>query len=291
MKTSAAYAPGHVSGLFAVHDEHPDVLRKGSRGTGWAIDRGATARVTPGSGKLTLSGARVDLAVTRLALAELDAGTSRLDVDVRLDMPVGQGFGMSASGSLAACLAAADLLDLEPDLALAATHRAEVQSGTGLGDAIGSWTGGAEVRIAPGIPPHGGALHVDAEAEFLFCVLGTGIATPAIIRDATWAAKTRQLGDPAVDRIVAAGRGQAWQTLLDEARSFSVALGLMPEAMRALARTLPKQAVWGQAMLGSALWVTGPAAVLAHCEPLLLRAGSLVKARIDPRGARLVRSA
>ncbi len=289
MKTAAAFAPAHVSALFAVHDEHPDPLRKGSRGAGWCIDRGATATVRRGTGILQIDGVEDAATVTRRALALLDPRAAALDVDLRLDLPVGQGFGMSAAGSLAACLAATDVLGLEPEVALAATHAAEVESGTGLGDAIGSWLGGAEVRVAPGIPPHGGAVGVHATAEFLFCVMGAGIATTSIIRDAAWAARTRSLGDAAVDRILAAGQAAAWPLILAEGQAFSAALGLMPPAMTSAAARLPHGLAWGQCMLGSTLWVTGAAPALAEAAVSLRGAGTLLQAAIDANGARLVR--
>jgi pantoate kinase len=198
---------------------------------------------------------------------------------------------MSAAGTLAACLAAADLLGLEPELALEAAHAAEVLSGTGLGDAVGSWFGSGEVRMKPGCPPHGWALRIEPPegARFLFLVLGGGIATPTIIRDAAWKRKTRELGDPAVDRILAAGRGQAWARILLESNSFSEALGLMPAEMRRLGGLLPEGCAWGQSMLGTTMWVTGPEPALDEARRLLSKSGLLIDAGVDPNGARLLR--
>lgn len=288
---SKAFAPAHVTGLFAVHDEDPDPLKKGSRGAGWSLDQGATATVTRSDRLAVRIGGQADPApVTRLALERLAPGQP-LAVDLRLDLPVGQGFGMSAAGTLAACLAAADLLGLEPELALEAAHAAEVRSGTGLGDAVGSWFGSGEVRMKPGCPPHGWALRIEPpeDARFLFCVLGRGIATPSIIRDAAWKRKTRELGDPAVDRILAVGRAAAWDRILLESGSFSDALGLMPPEMRRLGAQLPEGCSWGQSMLGTTMWVTGDAAALDAARRVLAKAGLLVEAAVDPNGARLVR--
>ena len=292
-RASRAFAPAHVSGLFAVHDEDPDPLKKGSRGAGWSLDQGATAAVArdPGGRLAVRIGGQADAApVTRLALERLAPGEP-LAVDLRLDLPVGQGFGMSAAGTLAACLAAADLLGLEPERALEAAHAAEVLSGTGLGDAVGSWFGSGEVRMRPGCPPHGWALRVEPPegTRFLFLVLGRGIATPGIIRDAAWTRKTRVLGDPAVDRILAAGREAAWGRILLESGSFSDALGLMPAEMRRFGATLPEGCSWGQSMLGTTMWVTGDGAALDAARRVLAKSGLLIDAGVDPHGARLVR--
>jgi pantoate kinase len=290
-RPSRAFAPAHVTGLFAVHDEDADPLGKGSRGAGWSLDQGATATVSRSDRLAVRIGGQADPApVTRLGLERLAPGVP-LDVDLRLDLPVGQGFGMSAAGTLAACLAAADLLGLEPELALEAAHAAEVLSGTGLGDAVGSWFGSGEVRMKPGCPPRGWALRIEPTegTRFLFLVLGRGIATPAIIRDAAWKRKTRELGDPAVDRILAAGRGAAWDRILLESGSFSDALGLMPPEMRRLGGLLPEGCRWGQSMLGTTMWVAGDGEALEAARRALAKSGLLVDAAVDPNGARLVR--
>jgi pantoate kinase len=287
-----AFAPAHVSGLFAVHDEAPDPIAKGSRGAGWCLDLGATATVAPGTSgvAIRIDGRPAVANVTRLALHKL-APEAALDVDIHLDLPVGQGFGMSAAGTLAATLAASNLLGLDPDRALEAAHAAEVESGTGLGDAVGSWQGGAEVRVRPGVPPAGHVLRVDPPTDtvFLHVVAGDPIPTPGVVRDPAWAQATRLLGDAAVDRIVAAGRSRAWAAILEESARFSLDLGLMPEAVRALGRRLPPGILWGQAMLGSTLWATGPAPALEEAERILRSAGPVLRAGVDAGGARLVK--
>jgi len=294
--TAAAFAPAHVSGLFAVHDEAADALAKGSRGAGWSLERGAVARVArapaTSHGRLRVEGTEADLPVTRRALDRL-APAVPLDVDLTLQLPVGQGFGMSAAGTLAACLAAAAELGLETDDALAAAHAAEVASGTGLGDAVGSWTGAGEVRTRPGVPPRGHVLRVEPpdDATFLLAVAGEPIPTPKVIRDPTWAARTRQLGDAAVDRIVAARQDGAWQAILQESARFSRDLGLMPPRLAQLGAMLDGLAgTWGQAMLGSTLWCTGPADDLREAEARLRAAGvDVLRLGVDRNGARLVR--
>lgn len=289
--TKCAFAPAHVSGIFAVHDVATDVLAKGSRGAGWCIQRGAWAAVTPQEETtITVDGQSDDAPVTAAALARL-APDQGFDVDLRLDLPGGQGFGMSAAGTLAACLAATSELDMEPEHALDATHAAEVEHGTGLGDAIGSWFGGGELRLKPGVPPHGWAMqvHPPEDQEFLFCTLGGTIPTSTIITDETWKTATRRHGDEAVDRILDAGREHAWHLLLEESRKFSQELGLMPDAMAELGAQLPDDALWGQCMLGTTMWVTGDTGDLERAEAVLEGNGDLLRSRLDPNGARMVK--
>lgn len=302
---ATAFAPGHVSGLFAVHDEAPDAMRKGSRGAGWSVAGGATATALPTTPQahdsrnppvpiLTLAGQATsthELAVTRAGLARLGPPAAQLAIDLRVDLPVGQGFGMSAAGTLAACLAACLELDLDPELALEATHMAEVTSGTGLGDAIGSWFGGGEIRIKPGCPPHGWAMRIEPPegARMLYCVVGEPIPTPKIIRDAAWKQRTRDLGDAAVDRLLAGGRAASWNALLTEASAFSQALGLLTPRMHDAGRALPEGTPWGQAMLGHTLWAQPSPRHWNEAKNALERFGPVHDLATDGNGARRVR--
>lgn len=290
--TASAFAPGHVSGLFAVHDEAPDSLAKGSRGVGWSVEKGATAAVARAEHTtITVDGQAANLPVTKAALGRL-APNVGLDVRLTFDLPIGQGFGMSAAGTLAACLAATSELGLEPEAALAATHSAEVASGTGLGDAIGSWHGSGEIRIKPGIPPHGHAMRVDPPpgTRMLYLVAGPGIQTPRIIRDNDWKERTRELADPAVERILAVGRPLAWQAMLMESQKFTLHLGLLSGPLHDLAEQLPKDVMWGQSMLGTTLWVAGKEPALHRARVILEGHGKLVELGFDLNGARLVRA-
>lgn len=292
MSKRHAFAPGHVTGFFAVHDGYEDLSHKGSRGGGWSLERGAYAAVESADAThIASDGLPMDAPVTKDALRRL-APDEQFHVDLVHQLPMSQGFGMSAAGSLAACLAAANLLDLEPDLALKAAHEAEVAAGTGLGDAVGSWFGGGELRIKPGCPPQGWAMHIHApdEASFLFCTLGDPIDTGRIIRDPDWKERTRRYGDPAVDRLLEGGRDKAWTELLHESASFSRALGLAPAAMLELGKQLPDDLVWGQVMLGSTMWVYGLPGDLDRAEAMLEGHGPLLRAKVEPNGARLVRS-
>ncbi len=291
-QVACAFAPGHVTGLFAVHDEDPDPLKRGSRGGGWCIDKGAWASVQETDETVFLvNGEPDDAPVTLAALENMEIDTA-LAVDLRLDLPVGQGFGMSASGTLAACLAASNLFGLEPETALQAAHKAEVESGTGLGDVIGSWYGGGEVRLQAGCPPHGSSIRVQPpdNTEFLYCVLGDAIDTREVIRNDEWKAATKRHADEAVDRILDNGRERAWESLIEESIGFGSHLGLMPARMLALGQKFPDDVQWGQCMLGSTVWITGDRGDLERCEALLEGHGPIFRGKVDPHGARIVRS-
>ena len=79
---------------------------------------------------------------------------SSVGIDVQLELPVSQGFGMSAAGAICDSLALGELFDRGdegnlPDLLIESKGRF---SG-GLGDILGLWAGGCELRVNPGSPP------------------------------------------------------------------------------------------------------------------------------------------
>ncbi len=201
-----AYCPGHITGIFTIEDQEPDYAKKGSRGLGFCTELGATSEVTftPGTGQIniTVNGKKSDAPVTKMALQLM---LPKLDLDItasiELQTPMCQGFGMSAAGTFATCLAAATALNIPEPMkeSLTATHLAEIDMGSGLGDAVAMATGGFVQRLAPGIlhpdspgkqandaaPPRPNAIRLDTpDTEVLFCILGPKLSTKDIIQSA-----------------------------------------------------------------------------------------------------------
>jgi len=154
-----AFAPGHVSAFFEPIYSGSDLDRSGSRGAGIALSLGAISQVTvepaPQSTiAVQINGKPSDAPVTKMALSYLLGDTPfAITVNTMLDLPVSQGFGMSAAGALSSTIALADLLNLPRENAVKAAHYAEILSHTGLGDVIASDFGGIEIRQQAGLPP------------------------------------------------------------------------------------------------------------------------------------------
>jgi pantoate kinase len=150
------FAPGHVSAFFEPVYFQQDMDRSGSCGAGINISLGAISQVAiqPALHQIVtvhINGKPSSAPVTKSALNFL-IGTSPLSITVNtvVDLPVSQGFGMSAAGALSTTLALADLLNLPRENAIKAAHYAEVQLHTGLGDVIASSFGGIEIRRKAG---------------------------------------------------------------------------------------------------------------------------------------------
>lgn len=173
-----AFCPGHITAFFEICDEAEDPLRRGSRGAGMSISLGATSTVSVSENptqeiSIRLDG-KEDPAVTTRTAIERIIGEEKLKivVDTAHDLPIGQGFAMSAAGALSASLALCSLRGIERQKAFEAAHLAEISNGTGLGDIAGVYAGGVETRLEPGLPPFGKVERTEIESDIVICVLG-----------------------------------------------------------------------------------------------------------------------
>ena len=172
-----AFSPAHITGFFEIFYTE-DEMATGSRGAGFSISLGSYAELWS-SGNMSMEGNIGKGEITREALKLL--GVDNVKVKIKNELPLSQGFGMSASSTLASTLAACHLLSLEPENALRATHIAEVKMGGGLGDAIAAFHGGMEARISPGMK---GKIEVmECRAKILVAVVGEPIETKKIIKN------------------------------------------------------------------------------------------------------------
>ena len=131
-----ATAPGSVTTIFAPQDG------EASLGVSFATADGATVtvRAAPETG-VVLDGEPAAIAPVAGVLRRL--GTTA-EVHVETEAPIGCGFGVSGAATLATALAANELAGLgrSRDELVEASHRAEVEAGTGLGDVFIQARGG-----------------------------------------------------------------------------------------------------------------------------------------------------
>ena len=262
-----AYCPGHITGIFTVEDGDPDPINKGSRGLGFCTELGATSeisfqagRVGTGTGTLVISinGALSEAPVTRRAMEHmLPKLCLDMEIDIQLQAPLGQGFGMSAAGTFATCLAAATHLNLFNPfiIALRATHIAEVEFGAGLGDAMAQSKGVFVHRMVPGVSRMSNSIRLDtSDTEVIFCILGDKLSTRSIIQD------------PEMKNIILQKGGQClaeWEkkpdfdNFLPLSNKFARDTGLMTEEMENILAGLPEGARGSMVMLGNTIFSVG----------------------------------
>ncbi len=184
-----AFCPGHITGFFIIEDSDPDFRKKGSRGAGFCTVLGAISKVELGEGqgiKIFINGKEEDAPITRTGLSRiLGDRKHQITADITLQLPQSSGFGMSAAGTFASCLALTHLLEIEDpkNTALEATHFTEIQHKTGLGDAVAQSVGGFVLRKEAGLPPFGIVEQLDFEGEITLCVLDDSLKTSQILSD------------------------------------------------------------------------------------------------------------
>ena len=283
-----AFCPGHLTAFFQMcPDEDP--LRAGSRGAGLSLTRGVETRVRIEEATKTRVTVRLDgheeSAVTTQRAVELYLEEPlEVRVDSTLQLPVGQGFGMSGAGALSTLLAlnAARGRPRGRDELIGLAHRAEVEAKTGLGDVYPQALGGLDIRERPGAPPHGLVHRVPLEAEVVLGVLGPPTYTKAILDNPMIRKSVNGVGERMVRRFLPRRDLESFfrlswlfarQTLLATSEIQAVVM---------------QASLYGQAsmvFLGNAVFAIGQTGRLRE---VLAEAGDVYVVGVDNRGARVL---
>ena len=182
-----AYCPGHITCMFAPGRASGDHDSRGSRGVGIRLSAGARVTVKEVSGDrvdVIMDGMPSGAPITRSVMESILPGRG-LEVTVENGLPIGQGFGMSAAGAVAAALCAAEIAGVSEDVAWSAAHRAEIDCGGGLGD-VSALRCPADVpeRVTEGLSPIGDVVGTGVRFPVLtVAVLGPKMHTGSVLAD------------------------------------------------------------------------------------------------------------
>lgn len=283
-----AFAPGHISAFFEPVYSKQSLDHSGSCGAGISVSLGAVSKVSvrPGLHRIitTQINGKVSMApVTRSALSYLIGNTSlMITVNTIVDLPVSQGFGMSAAGALSASLALADLLAIPRERAIKAAHYAEIQSQTGLGDVIASSFGGIEIRRKAGLPPWGVLEHIPGNYDIVLCVVGKKIETKKILTDSIKVREIASYGRYCTKKIL---EKPSMENLFSLGLEFTRKIGIAdPLVLRAITEA-NKHGMASMCMLGNSVYATGDTSAL--CKTLS-DYGKVFCCTIDEKGARVL---
>jgi pantoate kinase len=283
-----AFCPGHVTGFFQIC-EHKDPIRSGSRGAGLCLSLGAESTVDTEEGNgdilIMLDGKEERAPVTRSAVGKV-LGERKLDVTVvtNLDLPVSQGFGMSAAGALSAAHALSESLQMPFKTALRAAHEAEIESRTGLGDVAALSRGGITFRRVEGLPPYGRIDRVNAEPDITLCVVGAPLETSDVLGDAQKRAAVNRVGKECVEKMAIA---PTLANLMRLSRDFMKRTGLATKEVEAAVIAAEDFGPASMTMLGNSLFAVGNA---REQDKVLSPHGKTFKAKVDWRGPRITES-
>jgi len=288
MINASAFAPGHISGFFQpVYDPH-DIYRTGSRGAGFSVNLGATSHVTVEESQkktlqVILNGVLIDSPLITTCITQLTGNKPyKITIEIENDLPISQGFGMSAAGVLSTAYALTSCLHLSIDEAVKAAHAAEVTLMTGLGDVIGSKTGGFEIRSNPGLPPWGKIQKFPIQQEMVLCVVDTGIDTREILSDEKQRSIIDVEGSICTDKLL---KDPSLEHFFALSESFARRTGLAnPSVIRAI-DAAKKKGYASMCMLGHSIFATGAIDILVE---ILQDFGDVYTTNIDTSGARII---
>ena len=255
---TSAFSHGHITCFF-----HPvrtsDPGTTGSRGAGLRLSLGTRVTMDERTDRrvsIVLDGRDSDACVTRRVVSLIcpDRG---LDITIENDLPVGQGFGMSASGAIAAAMCACSIADVDIRQAYRFAHIAEVMEGGGLGDVAAIASGTHQpVRVRPGLPPYGEVKGTGLRIPKLtLAVVGDKLSTAPVINDPDMQRCLCEVGSGMVDDYI---RRPSLNRLFSLSREFSSSMGLESEEVRNALDRITETAPAGMCMLGHSIFTTLP---------------------------------
>ncbi len=253
-------------------------------------------RLIEGPGiRVTINGelneAKTTVNAIKIAIKRLDLHVDGIEVSHVVDVPIGSGFGTSASGALGAVLALSLALRRPISLvdAVRIAHEADVVSGTGLGTAEGLLAGGVGMVTEPGAPWFGSIDKIPLSDDLVVVAVHFGgIEKSTILSSREALAKANEAGRKAMERVRAS---PTIKSLLAEAKRFAEESGIGDPDLLRLADELVAAGAIGasQNMIGRAIHA---AVKRARLSDVLKQArgfgGSLIVSDIYDGGPRVI---
>ena len=149
--SKSVFVPGHITGFFNI-ESHEISLKNGSCGVGFLLSKGVRTTISPAD-KLIVDVNQGDETVIDEVLKILEIDDAfKITQDIQL--PIGAGFGTSASSAFSLTLAINEFLDLgySEELCGQIAHMSEINLGGGLGDVIAQTGQGMVLRTKSGAP-------------------------------------------------------------------------------------------------------------------------------------------
>ena len=243
MKTSAAFAPCHITGLFQIFDKPANPLYAGSKGAGFSISKGVKTTVkaekaAKWSVKIKVNGSNVDSAEVSEKVLNIfrsmfpEIGEHEVLVEHEVEAPIGAGFGTSGAAALSLALALNDAFNLGMSKIKAAqlAHTAEVECKTGLGTVIAETFGGVEIRIKPGAPGIGEIRQIPVSKGYVVACLNFGsLSTKEFLTDTNVRGRINEFGGKLVDKLA---EEPNVTNLMTFSRRFAEHVGLITKKVR-----------------------------------------------------------
>ena len=263
--------------------------KTGSRGAGINLSLGAVSEVEVKESEIQIleffiNNKNCDSPVVRLAFNHL-VGVQPLHITVHtnLDLPVGQGFGMSAASAVSASYALAKILGISNQEAMKAAHFAEIQLKTGLGDVIASCFGGIEIRKEAGLPPWGMIEHIPGSLDLVLCVIGDQLDTSKILSDREKIIDISHYGKYCIKKLL---DNPTIENLFSMSQLFTKKTRLAESRVNEAIDVAKNYGTGSMCMLGNSLFAYGDTDKLSRA---LSNFGKVYICKVDQYGAHVIR--
>ncbi|MDR2544621.1 MAG: GHMP kinase [Methanobrevibacter sp.] len=196
------FVPSHISCFFSIYNDI-DILKSGSCGAGILIDKGVTTEVKKSSNdeiNIKVNGKNQGNHLIIKETAEFIRNNFQIvegiAITQNIEVPMGSGFGTSASSAIGVAIAINDLFNLNVDMVslYQMAHMMEVKLGTGLGDVIAESSKGIVIRKKPGAPRFGEIINIVFDDLFVITKVFSKLNTKSIIQNPQIAKIINDLG-------------------------------------------------------------------------------------------------
>lgn len=289
--SSKAFCPAHITGFFTLPSEKRELgeekktkIPKGSRGSGFSVSLGVTAEVEIGgdSWDVFVDGEKKPFFVVKKTVRQFaKGGTLRLETD----LPFSQGFGMSGACALSSGLAVLEELGEDLEKALPAAHKSEIFCRTGMGDVLGQYHGGFEIRVKEGLPPEGEIRTKEIDEEVVLAVAGSPLSTPDVLRDPMMSAWINSVGGDIMDEFLPE---DGFDRFLKLSHKFAEETKFVKEDVRPLLEAGMETAKGSMAMIGNSVFFFGDTERLVERFTELVGEEDVYLCEVDNRGARII---
>jgi len=288
MKKATAFAPSHISGFFQPI-YHENIYQTGSRGAGINLCSGVTASVQIDNHveqkiDVFYQKKRQIAPVVTHAIRELiNNKTLHVVVDICFDLPISQGFGISAASALSSSYALASLLEIPFKKASMAAHKAEIVMKTGLGDVAAEIAGGVEIRKKPGIPPWGQIERIASEKEIIICSIDKKISTSDILEDTNIQKRVQIIGKKCTDALLS---NPTFENFFQLSTEFTYNSQLASEKVLEAIEAVKPYGMCSMCMLGNTVFSVGKTEKIID---VLSEYGTVQKCDIDQHGVQILK--
>lgn len=290
-----AFCPAHITGFFKADVQQPESEKMGSLGAGFSIKDGVTSKVNiefsnENKFEIKTTGYESDNKdVSEFVIKEFQKISEKkfyCHVEHDISIPIGYGLGCSGAVALSLSYALDQALDtkLSKEEIGKIAHKAEVTCKTGLGDVIGSFYGGFEIRTKPGAPGVGELKKISTDSAVIIACFSP-ISTKKFINEKLEV--INGLGGKMVNKLIQTNDYNEFQDMSVE---FAKYVKVMTPKMESVISELNNIGVkCGVALFGETVFTLVPKEKEAQVLEILKKYDNniLIRSQIDNVGARL----